>query len=215
MAHLTLDLYSDALHKATQVEVIMPQYREKNENSGPYRCLYLLHGASENHLAWMRRTSIERYAAKYNLAVIMPDGGRSYYTNTRHGDRYYDYVALELPEIIDRMFPVSRERKDNFISGMSMGGYGALKIGLSRSDRFSAIAAFSSVADIVDFASGPNGKLARVFGPEGLVYDEDDLFHLADICPQRPRIYLSTGDCDRHTPANRKLSRHLHELGYD
>lgn len=211
MAYLTLNLYSDALGKASQVAVIMPQYRMKKELSAPFRCLYLLHGYSDDNSMWVRRTAIERYADRYHLAVIMPDGGKSYYTNMCCGERYYDYIALELPEIIDRMFPVSQVREDNFIAGLSMGGYGAMKIGLRRSDRFSAIAAFSSVADIRGYAS----HLPNVFGPEGRLDETDDLFHLAETCQNRPRIYLASGDSDHLTPANQRLSDHLAALGYD
>ena len=59
--------------------------------------LYLLHGLSDDHTAWLRYTSVERYAAAAGVAVVMPAVGRSFYANEVSGGRYWDYVADELP----------------------------------------------------------------------------------------------------------------------
>ena len=93
MAFLELHVHSDILKRGITVNVILPE-RAKSmigmdaNGTGTYKTLHLLHGLSDDHSIWMRRTSIERYAAQHNLAVVMPDVGRSWYTDTASGERY-------------------------------------------------------------------------------------------------------------------------------
>ena len=76
--------------------------------------VYLLHGLSDDHTIWLRRSNIERYATLYGTAVIMPNGDRSFYTDMKHGSAWFKAVSEELPSFVNRMFPVSTERKDTF-----------------------------------------------------------------------------------------------------
>lgn len=114
----------------------------------PLPVLYLLHGMSDNHTIWMRRTAIDRYAAGRKLAIVMPSCGRSYYANQVFGLEYQRFIGEELPQICRRFFRISDKREDNFIAGLSMGGYGALKIALNYPDRFSYCASMSGVLDL-------------------------------------------------------------------
>ena len=88
--------------------------------------LYLLHGLSDDHTAWTRFTSVERYAAEHGLAVVMPSAGRSFYADERHGHAYWTYVADELPQVVRRFFRVTDDPARTYVAGLSMGGYGAL-----------------------------------------------------------------------------------------
>ena len=93
--------------------------------------LYLLHGLSDDHTAWLRYTSIERYAEAAGLAVVMPAAGRSFYADEAHGHRYWTYVCEELPQVVGDFFRVSQRRRRTPTSpGLSMGGYGAMKLAL-------------------------------------------------------------------------------------
>ena len=80
-----LEQTSRKLGKSVNINVVLPKC-ECPENG--FRVIYLLHGWSEDHTAWMRNTSIERYALKRDLAVIMPDGGFSFYNNMADGMRW-------------------------------------------------------------------------------------------------------------------------------
>ncbi len=77
MAFCELKYHSKALGQATAADVILPQ----NDALGPFAVFYLLHGLSDDHTIWQRRTSIERHVADYPLIVVMPDGGRGFYTD--------------------------------------------------------------------------------------------------------------------------------------
>ena len=143
MAFIQLNFYSKALGMQTQVNVIIPQ-RDVSGEIGlsnkskvkQYKSLYLLHGLSDDQTIWLRRTSIERYANDYGICIIMPFGGKSFYFDLLSGERYYTYIAQELPDIISEFFHVSNRREDRFIAGNSMGGYGALKIALKENESF-------------------------------------------------------------------------------
>src|SRR5215217_8121926 len=123
MALLTCDFFSDALERGTSITVVLPQPTQEQigvssaTEQGPPRLLYLLHGLSDDHTAWLRYTSIERYATARGFAVVMPAVDRSFYANEKHGHRYWDYVSDELPQVVERFFRVSSEPADTFVAG--------------------------------------------------------------------------------------------------
>ena len=95
---LQMNFYSKELGKAAGVNVIIPDKRYNSEK--PYKTLWLLHGLTDDHTAWMRFSSIERYANEWGIAVVMPGVDRSWYTNTAYGVNYFNFVAKELPEVL-------------------------------------------------------------------------------------------------------------------
>lgn len=224
MIFCSMKFFSEALEMCTEAYVLLPQRGTAGrigDNGGAiaggrFKCLYLLHGLSDDQSIWMRRTSVERYAEQYGVAVVMPFGARSFYTDERFGRPYYTYIAKELPARIADTFNVSADRGDNYIAGLSMGGYGALKIGLNNCDRYCACAGLSPVTDIKTFVS--YGGLDAIFGPERDVRPEDDLFELARTkadSPEKPRIFTAIGFGDMLYPENKKYKEHLESLGYD
>lgn len=225
MAFCELRLFSESLGMQTTINVIVPQQRtggeigiSNNAENNEYKCLYLLHGLSDDHSIWMRRTSIERYANEYGIYVVMPFGSRSFYTDMLYGEKYYTYISKELPRLMQEIFNVSYKREDNYIAGLSMGGYGALKIGLKNCDTFCAAAGLSSVADIVGAAHMFENALIPVFGEELQIPDEEDLFKLAEHCndnPLKPRIYMGVGTEDFLYEGNCKLKEKFQSLNYE
>ncbi|HUZ18351.1 MAG TPA: alpha/beta hydrolase-fold protein, partial [Spirochaetia bacterium] len=155
MALLECNFYSESLSLSTSMTVILPQNTTsqigmKNVAAGSrHKTLYLLHGLSDDHTIWARRTSIERYVAPLGLAVIMPAVGRSFYTDMKHGGAYETFVADELPAIAGEFFPLSAKREDTYIAGLSMGGYGAFKLALNHPERYCAAASLSGVLDLM------------------------------------------------------------------
>src|SRR5688572_4392093 len=101
MAFCELHYFSKALSKHTAANVILPQVEEQQ---GPFPVWYLLHGLSDDHTGWMRRTSIERYVAHLPLIVVMSDGGRSFYCDAMQGYAYETAIVEDLIGYIDSMF---------------------------------------------------------------------------------------------------------------
>ena len=149
MAFIQCGFFSEVLGLSTSMNVILPQSSagqigmEGKSFSEKHHTLYLLHGLSDDHTIWMRRTSIERYAASLGIAVVMPAVHRSFYTDMANGYNYWTFVSEELPAIARSFFPLSDAREDNFVAGLSMGGYGAFKLALRCPDKFAAAASLS------------------------------------------------------------------------
>src|SRR5512135_2211729 len=109
--------FSDVLASRCTMNVILPQRKPGNPMDSyhpPLRVLYLLHGFSDDHTAWQRWTSIERYVEGLNMAVIMPTVGTSFYTDMAHGGKYFSFLTEELPTIVHELFSLSTERNDTF-----------------------------------------------------------------------------------------------------
>jgi putative tributyrin esterase len=110
--------------------------------------LYLLHGMGEDATAWLRNSRIMRLIRHTKLAVVMPETGHGWYTNTTYGLNYYDALSSGLPQKIHELFPqLSTDRDKNFVCGLSMGGYGAWKFAIG-SDSFSYAASLSGALDL-------------------------------------------------------------------
>lgn len=223
MAFIDFKFFSEALGMQAESYVILPQRSligeigtENKAVAGKFKCLYLLHGLSDDHTIWLRRTSIERYATEYGICVVMPCGHKSFYTDMKYGNKYYTYIAKELPRIITEFFNVSDKREDNYIAGLSMGGYGALKIGLRECDRFCAVAGLSSVADI--WRNEFMDVKVPVWGEQMEIPAEDDLFRLAEqnsSNSNKPRIYMGVGTEDFLYEDNVRLRKLFESLDYD
>lgn len=212
MAYFDGTVFSDALGMMTSLAVILPEDR-KAKGGAPV--LYLLHGLSDNHSAWVRRTNIDRYAQAAGLAVVMPEVQRSFYADMAYGLNYFTYIAEELPTLCRRMFHIAADREDTYIAGLSMGGYGAMKAALTHPGQYAAAASFSGVMDIR--ARIPEGDPEFIAINNGNPAKGDDLFYLADKAAKHkkacPRLYLCCGESDILREDNRRFHAHLEGLG--
>ena len=224
MAFMNLKFYSEALGMQTEVYVVIPQRQTSGEigvstkaEDQKYKCLYLLHGLSDDHSIWLRRTSIERYASEYGICVVMPAAAKSFYTDMKYGMKYYTFIAKELPRVIREFLNVSDKREDNYIAGLSMGGYGALKIGLRQCDTFCAAAGLSPVAELC-YDEWHRELFVPIWGEGNYLPKEDNLFYLAEQQndnPNRPRLYIGIGTKDGLYPGVQRLKAKLEGLDYD
>lgn len=236
MALLHVNFFSDVLGMSMDMDVILPQQTsgqigmEGKGAEGKYKTMYLLHGMSDDQTIWQRRTSIERYVSKLGVAVVMPTTHLAFYTDTTYGMRYWTFLSQELPEICRGFFPqMSDKREDTLAAGLSMGGYGAWKLGLGASGTFGAAASLSGALHMVEdykrnveMAAEP-GKLALFRGIFGSVEDlegsENDLMALAErlVAEKKalPRLYAWCGTGDFLYQGNLYAWNRVKELGYD
>ena len=123
MAFFQIEYSSDVLGQYRQVDVIYPDRDQiaERESDTDIPVLYLLHGMGGNHNSWAFRTNIQRLLRKTNLIVIMPNSENGWYTNTNYGVKYYDAIAKELPQVMQRFFPsMTKKREKTFIAGLAM-----------------------------------------------------------------------------------------------
>lgn len=233
MALLHADFFSDVLGMSVNMDVILPQKTkgqigmEGKGADGRCKTVYLLHGMSDDHTIWQRRTSIERYASKLGIAIVMPCTHLGFYTDTTYGMNYWTFISDELPRICREFFPqMSDKREDTLAAGLSMGGYGAWKLGLGASDTFGAAAALSGALDIVeDLRRNSKDEHTReifrgIFGEEkDLIGSDNDLMALADRLAKSgkalPRLYAWCGTEDFLYQGNLMAWEHVKKLGYE
>lgn len=208
MASIRCDFDSEALEMGTSITVILPD-RPAVE---PPPVLYLLHGLTDDHTSWTRFSSVERYARDRGLAVVMPQVHRSFYTNETYGMRFWDFLSVELPQVVARFFRVSGRRADTFVAGLSMGGYGAVKWALREPERFAAAATLSGALDLAyiqehDMRPHIRALTARVFADRIVAGGDEDLMHLIRVADPAtlPRLVLRCGADDFLVAQNRRF----------
>ncbi|MEA4914463.1 MAG: alpha/beta hydrolase family protein [Christensenella sp.] len=237
MAFLQCNFYSQTLKTNTTIGVILPS-PDSNDIFGSgdlsyftpgvrFQTLYLFHGAYGDYSDWTRNTSIERYAQQHRIAVVMPSVANSFYQDMVQGEPYLTFVSEELPQFVQTAFPLSAAREDNFTAGLSMGGYGALKVALSHPEQYAAAASLSGAIDLVrlakDNASASGSHpfpFERIFQDYTHLDDTDaDLFHLIrqNRIQNRPemKFFISCGTEDFLYPLHLNAKKTLLELGAD
>jgi putative tributyrin esterase len=213
MAFATISYHSRSLQKASSFNIVFP---DDPKISRPWAVFYLLHGLSDDHTIWMRRTSIERYLADLPLACVMPDGGRGWYTNAAEGYAYEDDLIKDVLGLVERTFPVKAERAGRAIGGLSMGGYGAVKVGLKHADLFGSI---NSHSGALGFMRNPqegrraSPEFARIFG-EKPADGAEDPFAIVERMDHGliPPMRIDCGKEDFLIDQNRKFHQHLVSL---
>jgi S-formylglutathione hydrolase FrmB len=125
------------------------------ENSGKrYPVLYLLHGRGSDLESWPEM-DVPDYASAYDLIVVMPDVGSSWYVNwpvSEGGEKndWEDYIIKDLIGFVDSHYRTVASRKGRAIDGFSMGGYGALTLGFLHPDMFCSVNSHSGALRWMD-----------------------------------------------------------------
>jgi S-formylglutathione hydrolase FrmB len=209
MAFCDITFFSEVLAKQTSLYVILP-----DKGKPPFAVYYLLHGMSDDHTIWHRRTRIEWYVRDMPLIVVMPDGYRGFYTDNNEGPAYATHFAEELPAFIERNFPAKTTRAGRCVGGLSMGGYGALRLALGYPDRYvSANSHSGALLRGSELRGGPReAEFERVFGknPTGSDHDLEALVkgRLASKKPL-PKLRIDCGVDDGLITHNRRFHAFL------
>lgn len=225
MALITCNFFSHALDISTAVHVILPQQGVWSDGllGKRWPTLWLLHGLSDDHTIWQRRTAIERYVESLPLAVVMPAVNRSFYADMVHGAKYWTYVSEELPALMRHWFPLSAAREDNYVAGLSMGGYGALKLALNHPDRFAAAASLSGALNFPQFAlvdPQVERTVELIFGgAEKYAGSSADLWERARLLVEsgldQPRLYAMCGTDDFLYQQNIEFRDYAAQIGLE
>jgi putative tributyrin esterase len=237
MTLCTATFTSKALRHDVDVTVYVPAMPNNDAGQRPYGevypvdqrypVIYLLHGATGSHSDWSRKSVVESYAQAAGLALVMPSAQNSCYVNAVTGLRYFEFINEELPAWAESVFPLSTERSDRYIAGLSMGAYGAMRHGLATPERYAAIGAFSGPSDMVETIHtleerGISAIDANALfgGLDAIPGGDNDLNRLAQRCAASgqplPRIYISCGTEDAMLlEQNRRLAPYLSGLGFE
>lgn len=225
--------FSQALEMDTGISVILPCDLSGDE---PYQVCYLLHGICGNSENFIAHTMLPVYALEYRTVFVMPEAARSFYTDMRRGQKFFTYVAEELPETCLRLFNISARREDTAVMGTSMGGYGALKCAFNHPDRFGAAAAFAPpclyLGENIPALRTPEGAataretygeqlytdMLSIHGDDFAWRPENDIPALAaklGASAAKPRVYLCCGDQDYMLPEITRFAAYMKTLAFD
>ena len=221
MALIHTSFYSQYNSYHTDMDVILPD----NITQDKLPALYLLHDLGENQTTWQRKTSVERYALKHQIAVIMPSGLDNWYTDMSlakgYFNNYFSFMCEELIDICHSFFPkLSDDKKDRFAAGNGMGGYGAVKLALAHPELYRAGISLKGIVDIeseiLETADkGMKKRYEDIFGnAESVRGSHNDLFSYVNEGENKSNIYLFCGEEDNEYDQNCKLSKSLGEKGY-
>ena len=242
MARITADYFSSSLMRTTTLDVILPfdgqddawaadsAFRREPElgdatpdrspypaRKAPFKALFLLHGLTGNHANWISETRIQAWAEERGLAVVMPSGYNAFYLDQPETHNYYSrFVGQELVAVARSMFPLSSRREDTFIGGISMGGYGALRCGISAAmivDGFEGLIRDEPFFMSRPFLESTFGDLSQIVGS-----DKDPARLAADLvyCDRpRPRVFIACGNQDPFCEPDRVLADRLRSTGLD
>ena len=230
MAFIQFKVKSEELETKTDVLVILPtptvDEMRKMPNYGFYRddrcyqVLYLYHGTTGDCWDWMRFSAIERYAEEHCLAVVMPNVMNSSFHNIPESYAFENYVAKELPRIIEWTFPVSRKREDKFIAGLSMGGTGVFKIAMKNPQDYGAVACLSAAFHLpAEIETSRVAPWAAAYGKDEKIIGtcEDPYWLAQNVMKQQldyPKLYLCCGtEDDLCYDCNQKMLRLMDEIG--
>jgi S-formylglutathione hydrolase FrmB len=184
-----------------------------------YPVLYFLHGLGDNEQTlfnsggWTLLDDLRQQHKIGEFLIAAPEGGRTFYINSADGSvRYSDFFLQEFIPLIATKYHISAGRRNRAISGISMGGYGALRFAFSHPEMFSAVSAQSAALitesphelDIAAQSGAPMGKLlATVFGSPIAVahWKENSPFVLANrnqAALRHVAIYFNCGQADNY-----------------
>ena len=167
----TIDVFSNSMHKHIKCVVIKPSsYKKKKVR---FSSVYLLHGYEGWYSNWIIRVpELKEYADEFGIIIVCPDGDNaSWYFNSPVNPkmRYETYISQEVPHYIDSAYRTIADKNHRAITGLSMGGHGALFIAWRHTDEFAAAGSMSGGVDLTE--SKNKFEIVKVLG---------DTFHFAD-----------------------------------
>lgn len=194
--------------------VLLPEGYETSK--GSYPALYLLHGLFQNYTIWSAM-GVPDYVKRYSLIVVMPDAGNSWYVNWSESpegelDNWEDLIVNDIIPSVDRIFRTVPSREGRAINGLSMGGYGAMTIGLRHPMMFSSIGSHSGALGYarnarryLETGEGPGPNVV----PPQIADDRDaqvsGLLRIPGFTTQQERhpkgtAFATLEECDAHDP---------------
>jgi putative tributyrin esterase len=185
--------------------------------------VYLLHGRGTDFREWSNDSDVASYAAR-GLILVMPEGNSSYYTNsaTKPKDRYEDYLLEDLIPDVEARFPAATGRESRAVIGVSMGGFGAVRLALVRPELFVFAGGISAAIDAptrrFNWRRWDQSVLFRsIFGPAGseLRRNSDPFLLARQADPEKtPYIYLTAGEQEPLLEPNERFAAILKQRGF-
>lgn len=215
------------------MDIFIPEYTRVEKEAGiteedfygkKFPVLWLLHGEGENCSDWFRCTLLEEYAGQAGIAVVCPSIENSFGVNVKKGDPWENFITGNLRMAVYSMFPFSDKREDNFIAGISMGGYAAMRLSLRYPALYSIAGSIDGILSLKEELLSywwNRQQLDYIFGePRG---ESGSEYRLSTFLGQeksfsgqeKPVIYLTCSKSNRQFEENKKWKEELDKNGYE
>ncbi len=158
----TIKVHSASMNKDVKTVIVLP-----GNGKATAPVIYLLHGYSGNEKSWIGiKPDLPEIADRYGIIFVCPDGMNSWYWDSPVDPsyRYETFVSKELIQHIDANYPTVKDRKGRAITGLSMGGHGAMWLSMRHTDVFGAAGSTSGGVDIRPFPN--NWEMSKRLGKE-------------------------------------------------
>ena len=158
----TVNVHSNAMNRDIKAVVISP-----DKKSGNLPVVYLLHGHGDTYKGWIsHKPELKDIVDREQIIIVCPDGQNSWYWDSpvKPEMKFETFISDELINFVDSNYPTIKDRKGRAITGLSMGGHGAMWISLRHKDKFGAASSMSGGVDIRPFPN--NWGMANLLGPE-------------------------------------------------
>lgn len=208
----TINVFSPAMSKDVKTVVILPDtYREGKD----FPVVYLLHGYGDNYAGWVNKApEIKAFADQYDLMIVCPDGGKgSWYWDSPEDAsfRYETFVANELVAWVDGNYKSNPSREARAITGLSMGGHGALYLAFKHQDVFGAVGSSAGGVDIRPFPK--NWDMEHRLGSyaeHAQRWEENTVINMLHLLtPGSLEILIDCGTSDFFNQVNQELHRKM------
>lgn len=167
----TVAVLSNKMQREIKNVVVMPaDYNESNMQEEQYAVLYLLHGYSGTYKDWIKKKpELSQLATQYGVIIVCPDGQDSWYLDSPIDPsmQFETYITKELVTYIDNHYRTIADPKFRAITGLSMGGHGAMSLALKHPDIFWQCGSMSGGLDITPFPK--SWKISKRIG----TYDDN------------------------------------------
>ena len=208
----TIQVYSQSMQKNIRAVIVTP---DNYTSAKELPVVYLLHGYSGNHLDWITKAKgFEKAADQYNLIIVCPDGGYgSWYWNSPVDPKsqYETFVSDELVKAIDAKYKTIKDRTGRAITGLSMGGHGALYLAIRHQDVFGAAGSMSGGVDIRPFPNNWDmAKQLGTYGEQPERWEKNTVINMLNLLtPNSLAIIIDCGTDDFFFKVNENLHQQL------
>lgn len=215
----TLAVHSAAMNRDIDLVVIAP---DQSLGQTPTRCpvIYLLHGFGNNHCAWLQvKPNLPQIADREGLFFVCPNGLDSWYWDSplRPDYRYETFISQEMIAYVDAHYATLADRTGRAITGLSMGGHGALWNAIRHKEVFGAAGSTSGGVDIRPFPD--SWHMSQQLGerdanPE--VWDQHTVINLVSRLQNHDlALIIDCGEEDFFLEVNKAFHQRLLEQGID
>lgn len=210
-----VEIKSESIGKALHATIVLPDSYATEKSR--YSTIYLLHGWSGNDKDWTENTDVATLSDRYQVIIVMPDGDYDkWYINSPvlPKSNFENYISHDIPVFVDNNFRTIASKNGRAITGLSMGGFGALNVVLNSPQTFGAVGSMSGGVDPRDYYK--NWGLEKVFGDKSVYvkfWDDKAIINNAhQFINLNIPVLIDCGVDDFFIEPNRRLHERLLEL---